>query len=283
MMPRCAYLATTPSRKDTRTVYAAMLQTAVDAAREAGAFLRERVGTVRSIETKQGEERNLVSEIDRRSEGMIIRRIHAAYPGHGILAEESGGSGTSEFTWVIDPLDGTTNFLHGLPIFCVTIGVQHREEVVAGVVYDPNADELYTAERGHGAQLNGRPIRVSKAPDLLRSLLVTGFPYDIARNPDHAVEHFVNFLMAARGIRRLGSAALDLAYLAAGRFDGFWEVNLHPWDMAAGTLLVREAGGTVTGFAGEPHAITMKQIAASNGLIHEEMLAVLKNPAGARR
>ena len=259
-------------------VQVSMLETAIEAARESGAFLKESVGKVRSVETKKGEERNLVSEIDRRSEQMIIERIHRRYPTHGILAEESGGSGSSEYVWVIDPLDGTTNFLHGLPIFCVTIGIQHRGEIVAGVVYDPNADELFTAELGSGAFLNGKPIRVSGAADLIHSLLVTGFPYDIAKNPDHAVEHFVHFLMRARGIRRLGSAAIDLAYVAAGRFDGFWEVNLNPWDMAAGVLLVREAGGMVTGFDGGPHTIAMKQVAASNGLIHRAMLSVLGNP-----
>lgn len=257
-----------------------MLQTAIEAAREAGAFLKESVGKVRSVETKKGEERNLVSEIDRRSEQMIIGSIRKRYPAHGILAEESGGSGSSEYVWVIDPLDGTTNFLHGLPIFCVTIGVQYRGAIVAGVVYDPNTDELFSAELGSGAFLNGTRIHVSGAADLIHSLLVTGFPYDIAQNPDHAVEHFVHFLMRARGIRRLGSAAIDLAYVAAGRFDGFWEVNLNPWDMAAGVLLVREAGGIVTGFGGEPHTIMKKQIAASNGMIHAAMLSVLGNPAG---
>jgi myo-inositol-1(or 4)-monophosphatase len=253
-----------------------MIDLAIDAAREAGQFLRESVGTVRSIETKEGQERNLVSEIDKGSERRIIEKIRSRYPDHAILAEESGGSGSAEFTWVIDPLDGTTNFLHGLPIFCVTIGIAFRGEVVAGVVYDPNLDELYTAERGSGAFLNGRRLAVSHAGELIRSLLVTGFPYDIAENPDHAVEHFVNFLMQAQGIRRLGSAALDLCYVAAGRLDGFWEVNLHPWDMAAGALLVREAGGTVTTFDGGVHTLRHRRIVASNGRIHAAMLDVLR-------
>ncbi len=255
-----------------------MLHVAIEAARTAGAFLRERVGTVRSIEMKQGEERNLVSEIDRGSERLIIDIIHRRYPGHGILAEESGGSGSSEYVWVIDPLDGTTNYLHGLPIYCVTIGIQFRGEIVGGVIFDPNAGELFTAERGAGAFLNDARLRVSGADDLLHSLLVTGFPYDIARNPDHAVEHFTHFLMEARGIRRLGSAALDLAYVAAGRFDGFWEVNLHPWDMAAGVLCVREAGGQVTDFSGTPLTLDRRQIVASNGRIHDAMLRVLAHP-----
>lgn len=258
-----------------------MLQVAIEAARTAGLFLKEHVGKVRNVETKQGEERNLVSEIDRRSEAMIIDIIHRHYPGHGILAEESGGSGNADYVWVIDPLDGTTNFLHGLGIFCVTIGIQYRGEVVGGAIYDPNTDELFTAEKGAGAFLNGARLSVSRSNDLMHSLLVTGFPYDIADNPDHAVEHFVNFLMRARGIRRLGSAALDLAYVAAGRFDGFWEVHLHPWDMAAGVLCVREAGGAVTDFAGNAHTIVREQVVASNGAIHPEMLRVLANP-GAR-
>lgn len=257
-----------------------MIQLAIDAAREAGAFLKEHVGRVRTVETKEGQERNLVSEIDKGSEALIIAKIRDRYPGHAILAEESGGSGDADYTWVIDPLDGTTNFLHGVPIFCVTIGIEHRGELVAGVVYDPNLDELFTAERGSGAFLNGERLRVSQADTLIRSLLVTGFPYDIARNPDHAVEHFTNFLMRARGIRRLGSAALDLCYVAAGRFDGFWEVNLHPWDMAAGVLLVREAGGMVTTFSGGPHTIRHPQIVASNGGIHPAMLEVLRMTDG---
>jgi myo-inositol-1(or 4)-monophosphatase len=255
-----------------------MLQVAIEAARTAGKFLRERVGTVRSIEVKQGEERNLVSEIDRGSERLIIDLIHRHYPDHGILAEESGGSGSSDYVWVIDPLDGTTNYLHGLPIYCVTIGVQFRGETVAGVIFDPNTDELFTVEQGGGAFLNGTRLRVSTAADLPHSLLVTGFPYDIGKNPDHAVEHFVHFLMQARGIRRLGSAALDLAYVAAGRFDGFWEVNLQPWDMAAGVLCVREAGGIITDFAGRPHTIDRRQVVASNGRIHDDMLRVLAQP-----
>jgi myo-inositol-1(or 4)-monophosphatase len=255
-----------------------MLNLAIEAARTAGQFLKESVGKVRAVEVKQGEERNLVSEIDRGSERMIIDMIRSRYPGHGILAEESGGSGASDYVWVIDPLDGTTNFLHGLPIFCVTIGVQFRGEMVAGVVYDPNTDELFTGERGAGAFLNGGRLRVSSADDLIHSLLVTGFPYDIAANPDHAVEHFVHFLMRARGIRRLGSAALDLAYVAAGRFDGFWEVNLNPWDMAAGVLFVREAGGKVTDFGGKPHSIDRRQVVATNGHIHEAMLRVIGSP-----
>lgn len=258
-----------------------MLNVAVEAVKEAGKFLKYSIGRVRSVETKKGEVRNLVSEIDKMSEEKIIGIIKRHYPNHAILAEESGGSETtSEYKWIIDPLDGTTNFLHGVPIYCVTIAVERKEEVVAGVIYDPNLDELFTSEKGSGAYLNGKRMAVSHTSALIQSLLVTGFPYDIAKNPDHATEHFVNFLVEARGIRRLGSAALDLAYTAAGRFDGFWEVNLNPWDMAAGMLFVCEAGGKVTDFAGAPTSIYKKQVLASNGRIHDAMLNVIKKAGG---
>lgn len=254
-----------------------MLNIAIEAAREAGKFLKYSVGRVRHVEVKQGEERNLVSEIDRASEEKIIGIIRRRYPHHAILAEESGGSAPAgDYKWIIDPLDGTTNFLHGIPIFCVTIAIEYKGEVVAGVVYDPNLEELFTAERGSGAYLNGKRMSVSRTTELIKSLLVTGFPYDIARNPDHAIDHFVSFLVEGQGIRRLGSAALDLAYLAAGRFDGFWEVNLNPWDMAAGILFVEEAGGKVTDFSGSPASIYKKQVLASNGAIHDRMLNILK-------
>ncbi len=253
-----------------------MLTTAIEAAKEAGKFLKYSVGRVKNIEMKQGEERNLVSEIDKGSEEKIIGIIKRRYPNHAILAEESGASdSSSDYKWVIDPLDGTTNFLHGLPIFCVTIGVEYKGEIVAGVVYDPNLDELFTAEKGSGAFLNGRRLKVSSASSLINCLLVTGFPYDIAQNPDNAIGHFVNFLVEGQGIRRLGSAALDLSYVAAGRFDGFWEVNLNPWDMAAGVLFVREAGGKVTDFVGGESTIYKKQVLATNGIIHDAMLNVL--------
>lgn len=254
-----------------------MLNVAIEAAREAGRFLKLSVGKVRNIEVKQGDERNLVSEIDRGAEERIIAIIRRHYPGHAILAEESGGSlAPAEYRWIIDPLDGTTNFLHGVPIFSVSIGIERRGELIAGVVYDPNQDEIFTAEKGAGAFLNGRRLKVSSSSVLVESLLVTGFPYNITENPGNAVEHFVHFLMAARGVRRLGSAAMDLCYVAAGRFDGFWEVSLSPWDMAAGALLVQEAGGRVTDMAGGPLNIYQKTVLASNGPIHDTMLAVLK-------
>ncbi len=253
-----------------------MLNVAVEAAREAGRFLKLNVGKVRSVEVKQGEERNLVSEIDRGAEAKIISIIQRHYPQHAILAEESGGSlAPADVRWIIDPLDGTTNFLHGVPIFCVSIGIERKGELVAGVVYDPNLDELFTAEKGAGAFLNGRRLKVSSSSSLADSLLVTGFPYNITANPGNTVEHFVHFLMAARGVRRLGSAALDLSYVAAGRFDGFWEVSLNPWDMAAGALFIQEAGGKISDMRGNPLSIYQKTVLASNGTIHDAMLAVV--------
>ncbi|MEO8166876.1 MAG: inositol monophosphatase family protein [bacterium] len=253
-----------------------MISTAIEAAKEAGKFLKYSVGRVKNIEVKEGEERNLVSEIDKGAEEKIISIIKRKYPSHAILAEESGANDSrSDYKWVIDPLDGTTNFLHGLPIFSVTIGIEYKGEVVAGVTYDPNLDELFTAEKGSGAYMNGRRLSVTKTTRLIDSLLVTGFPYNIAENPENAIGHFVNFVVEGQGLRRLGSAAIDLAYVAAGRFDGFWEVTLNPWDMAAGVLLVREAGGRVTDFIGGDSSIYKKQVLATNGSIHETMLQVL--------
>ena len=236
---------------------------------------------MKTIETKGGEERNLVSDIDKASEARIIEHIKRHYPNHEILAEESGASSTAaEYKWIIDPLDGTTNYVHGVAVYCVTMGIERKGELIAGVVYDPNMEELFTAERGNGAYLNGKRLTVSRTSALVESLLVTGFPYDIAKNPDHAIEHFVSFLTKGRGIRRLGSAALDLAYIAAGRFDGFWEVNLNPWDMAGGVVLVEEAGGKVTGFTGRPTTVYSRQILATNSRIHEAMVSVLQQQPG---
>ena len=254
-----------------------MLNIAVDAAKQAGKFLKQNLGKVREIEQKSGQEKNLVTEIDKRSEKIIIDHIKKYYPGHDILAEESGARSSpgSKYKWIIDPLDGTTNYTHAFPVFCVSIGVEYQEELLLGVIYDPNFDELFTAEKGKGAYLNGRRISVSRTSSLDKSLLVTGFPYNIADNPDHAVEHFVGFLMKAQAIRRMGSAAIDLAYTAAGRYDGFWEVALNPWDMAAGALMVTEAGGTITDFSGAPFSIYRKEVLASNGITHTEMMQVL--------
>jgi myo-inositol-1(or 4)-monophosphatase len=262
-----------------------MLTVAVEAAKEAGKFLKLNLGKVKEIQRKVGQETNLVTEVDRQSEELIVGIIKRHFPQHDILAEESGYKiagvdGTrekkSEYKWIIDPLDGTTNYTHHFPVFAVTIALERAGELILGVVYDPNFDELFTAEKGKGAYINGKRMSVSKTDRLIRSLLVTGFPYNVRDNPDHAIEHFVNFLKEAQAIRRMGSAAIDLAYIAAGRIDGFWEVALNPWDVAAGVLLIREAGGKVTDFSGNPYNVYQKPILASNGVIHEEMLQVLK-------
>jgi myo-inositol-1(or 4)-monophosphatase len=254
-----------------------MIQLAIEAALEAGKFLKHSVGNIRTVETKLGQETNLVTEIDKKSEELIIGMIRKKHPGHDFLAEESGSHDRkSEYRWIIDPLDGTLNFTHGVPMYSVSIAVEHRGEIIAGVVYEPNLGDLFTAEKGKGALLNGKPIHVSKVDRLIESMLVTGFPYTIRDNPDNAVQHFVNMLMKAQAIRRLGSAAVDLSYVACGRFEGFWEVSLSPWDMAAGVLLVQEAGGRFTDFSGNASSVYGKQVLATNGLVHEALVEILK-------
>ena len=254
-----------------------MLDIAIEAAKEAGKFLKKNLGKVRDIQLKEGQEKNLVTEIDKRSEEIIIRIIKRHFQNHDILAEESGKdpSSRSDYRWIIDPLDGTTNFTHGFPVFCVSIAVEYRGEIIVGVIYDPNFDELFIAERGKGAYLNKKRIAVSSINSLNKSLLVTGFPYNIVENPNHAIDHFINFLMKAQAVRRMGSAAIDLAYVAAGRYDGFWEVALNPWDMAAGVLLVTEAGGTITDFHANAFSIYKPEMLATNALIHKQMIEVL--------
>ncbi|MBI3005615.1 MAG: inositol monophosphatase [Ignavibacteriales bacterium] len=254
-----------------------MYKLAVDVAIEAGKFLRMNVGKVKHIERKQGQETNLVTEIDKKAEELIIRRIRNRYGSHDFLGEESGGNqSASEYRWIIDPLDGTTNFTHGLPIYCVSIGLEFRGELRVGAVYDPTLDELFSAEKGKGAFLNGKRISVSTTSKLVESLLVTGFPYDVRENADKLLPHFNNFLMEAQAVRRLGSAALDLCYVACGRFDGFWEAALNPWDMAAGVLILEEAGGKFTDLRGFPSTIYRKELLVSNGALHDQMLEVLK-------
>jgi myo-inositol-1(or 4)-monophosphatase len=255
-----------------------MLNFAIETALEAGRLLLEKFGRITSI-TKKGDI-NLVTEADLASESLIVNRIQSHFPRHKILAEESGEASTGgtdeEHRWIIDPLDGTTNYAHGYPCFCVTIALEVRGDVVIGVTYDPTRDELFTAERGYGAQLNGRPIRVSASEELANSLIVTGFPYDFKRRDDFA-RHLTSFLLSSRGVRRDGSAAIDMAYVACGRFDGFWEEGLNPWDMAAGKLLIEEAGGRVSDYSGHEFSIYRPPVCASNGLIHQEMLEILNS------
>ncbi len=254
-----------------------MINKVIQISKEAGEIVREGFGKNFSIEYKTNAS-NLVTEIDKKSEALIIDFINKEFPGHSVLAEESGSHGTSsEYLWVIDPLDGTTNFAHGLPIFAVSIGVQKNGKTICGVVYDVMRDEIYSAEKGSGSYCNGIKLKVNSNDDLRKSVLVTGFPYNIAENPDHAFERFIASLKAARAVRRLGSAAIDFCYVACGVFDGFWEVHLHPWDICAGKLIVEEAGGLVTNFNGEKIDIYSKQILATNNFVHSYMMKLLSN------
>lgn len=258
-----------------------MLNFAIQAARDAGRILSERYGRAALQVTNKGDI-DLVTEADLAAERLIVERIKSYYPRHSILAEEAGevetvGNQNAEYKWIIDPLDGTTNYAHGYPVFCVSIALEYEGAVVLGVVYDPLRDELFAAERGEGATLNGRRVRVSETEDLNRALVCTGFPYDV-RERSQFVRHFANFIMHAQSVRRDGAAALDLAYVACGRFDAFWEEGLRPWDVAAGVLLIEEAGGRVSHYDDSDFDIYTPPIAASNGLLHEAMLNVLKMP-----
>jgi myo-inositol-1(or 4)-monophosphatase len=254
-----------------------MLNFAIQTAHDAGRILTERFG--REIEISNKGEIDLVTEADLAAERFIIERIKSYYPRHAILAEESDASGIvhegrSEWKWIIDPLDGTTNYAHAYPCFCVSIALERDGKIELGVIYDPLREETFAAERGEGATLNGRRIRVSEIDDLNRAMLCTGFPYNVRELGDFA-RHFYNFIMHAQAVRRDGSAALDLAYVACGRFDGFWEEGLRAWDVAAGVLLIEEAGGRVSNYDGASFSIYKPPILASNGLVHEAMMRVL--------
>jgi myo-inositol-1(or 4)-monophosphatase len=251
------------------------LDVAVEAAKLGGEVLKQSYGQVKKIEYKG--EINIVTEVDKRSEKLIVDLLTSRFPKHSILSEE----GTdlvkpSEFKWVIDPLDGTTNYAHDYPIFCVSVGLEKNGQVIVGAVYQPVFDELFVAEKGNGAYLNGRKIQVSRVQKLRQSLLSTGFPYDVLQDPEQAMKYFAGFVDTAQAVRRDGAAALDLCYVAMGRFDGFWEVRLNPWDTAAGVLIVLEAGGMVTDFQGEPYSIYRDEVMASNGLIHTQMREVFR-------
>ena len=256
-----------------------MLNFAIQTAREAGKILADKFG--RALQVSNKGDIDLVTEADLAAEQLIVERIRSYHPRHAILTEESGnvleaGGADAAHKWIIDPLDGTTNYAHGYPVFCVSIALEHEGRIVLGVVYDPTRDELFAAERGEGATLNGRRIRVSETDELNRALVCTGFPYDVRERGDF-VQHFRRFIMRAQSVRRDGAAALDLAFVAAGRFEGFYEEGLRPWDVAAGVLLVEEAGGRVTHYDGSPFRIYATHIAASNGLVHDEMLEVLRS------
>jgi myo-inositol-1(or 4)-monophosphatase len=246
------------------------LDAAIEIAREAGQILLAHRGV--AFELKG--EHDLVTAADRASEHLIVTRLKERFPEHGIVAEEGGRAEMqAEMRWYVDPLDGTTNFAHGFPMWNVTLALAQNDEVIAGVVYDPLNRELFTAERGAGARLNGAPIRVSKARVLNDALLATGFP-SRKRHQNVNIHFYYQLAMVTHGVRRGGSAAIDLAYTACGRLEGFWEFGLNPWDMAAGTLLVEEAGGKVSGMRGEPLNLHGRYLLADNGLVHDELLAL---------
>jgi myo-inositol-1(or 4)-monophosphatase len=248
------------------------LSAAIEIAREAGALLNGRFERPHEISYKRPMD--IVTEADRRSEALITGRLREIFPSHSIVAEEGGNyKSNSDYCWYVDPLDGTTNFAHGFPVFCVSLGLALRDEVIAGVIYDPTRDELYTAERGSGAFRNGQPLRVSRIDALSEGLLATGFP---PHSTDHErnLQYYFHFTRVSHGVRRAGSAALDLCTVAAGRFEGFWELKLNPWDKAAGVLMVTEAGGQITDLSGGPFNLLADEIFASNGLVHEAMVQV---------
>lgn len=260
------------------SAYGEFTAAAVAVAREAGAILRDGLGGPRQIAYKGTVD--LVTEMDKRSEATIVGAITGRFPQHRIVAEEGSGprEGSSPYRWLIDPLDGTTNYAHGLPHFAVSIALQEGDETIVGVVYDPMRDELFHAEKGGGAFLNDRPIRVSAVDELIRSLLTTGFPYNADLRPV-ALAHFNAFSFSSQAIRRYGAAALDLCFVACGRFDGFYEAHLGPWDAAAGALIVAEAGGTVTDYDNGPFDPFRGVIVATNGLIHGAILQTLAESA----
>ena len=242
------------------------LDVAIEAAKAAGEVLRKGFGGERTLRYKG--EVDIVTEMDERAEQIISDVLKGAFPSYGILAEEGGTLREEEDSrWIVDPLDGTTNYAHALPIFAVSIALEKAGEVACGVVYDPMSQELYAAERGAGATLNGQPIQVSGTDEMIQALIVTGFPYDRDEMPA-AVELFGRFAMLTQGMRRLGSAALDLCYVAAGRLDGYYEGGIWPWDIAAGSLILQEAGGKVTDYKGGEFNLEGKEIVASNGVLH---------------
>jgi len=254
------------------------LQVAISAARAAGAIQRERIHNLGVVNCK-GSPGDLVTEVDFLCEKEIIRQIKDRFPDHSILAEESGNAnGIAPHKWIIDPLDGTLNYSHGYPCYCVSIGLESHGELALGVIYNHNLDELFVAQKGLGSTLNGNPISVSTVSSLKESLLVTGFTPQIVGTLENNIKHFSNLMKACQAVRRPGSAAMDLVYTAMGRFEGFWEMKLKPWDTAAGVLILQEAGGKVSRFDGSPYSIYDDDILVSNGKVHQEMVDILKSP-----
>ena len=246
----------------------------IEAAYAGAQVLRDRFGNISQINKKGPFD--LLTEADTASEKQILRILRKAFPDHAILAEESGANkGTAEFQWLIDPLDGTANYAHQLPFFSISIALAMRDEIVLGLVLNPMDGELFSAISGTGAELNGKPIKVSSTPSVFESLLVTGFPYDVNEIVEPVMNRFSVLQQGSQGVRRLGSAALDICYVACGRFEGFWEQNLKPWDKAAGAIIATEAGAEITDFSNRPFAINQNEILVTNGSIHQEMLSLL--------
>ena len=253
------------------------LETAVTAAREAGKIHLEYLHKEKNIDFKGRI--NLVTDVDRKSEETIIKIIRERHPSHQIIAEETlPDSERQEYTWYVDPLDGTTNYSHAFPIFAVSIALEINREICVGVVYDATRDELFSAVKGKGAFLNNQPISRSNTSNVGKSLILTGFPYEITQR---SIDLFNDFVVKAQAVRRAGAAAVDLCYLAAGRADGFWELDLKPWDMAAGKIILTEAGCKITKFDGSKHSLFDNNTLASNGLIHEEMMEIIKKSGSA--
>jgi len=241
---------------------------------KAGSYLRKNSKKIKSIAFKGAI--NLVTNVDHEVEDILIGSLRKEFPDIGFLSEEIGEiKPGSEAKWIIDPIDGTTNFAHGYPFYSISLALERGKRPVLGIVYDTVRDELFSAEYGRGAHLNGKPIKVSSQKDLKKSLLMTGFSYKLGKSMETNLRHFRNFLIASQAIRRSGSASLDLCYVACGRLDGFWEIELNPWDTAAGWLIVKEAGGEVTTFSGKPYSHYLKEILASNGKIHRQMSKIL--------
>ncbi|MBN9483756.1 MAG: inositol monophosphatase [Bacteroidetes bacterium 43-93] len=252
-------------------------QVLLEATKEAGKIIQQYFQGSFNIENKEGIN-NLVTEVDKHSEKAIIDIIRKNYPEHSIISEEEGEMlQESDYQWIIDPIDGTVNFAHGIPICCVSIGLKHKDELLLGAVYNPMMNELFFAEKGKGAYLNDKPIRVSSKTNFAKACLVTGFPYKWPNSSEHPIRVFERFILEGLPVRRLGSAAIDLCWVACGRFDGFWEYNLSSWDVAAGYLIVQEAGGRITNFDGAPYSVFDKETLATNGHIHEDMLRLIRN------
>lgn len=251
------------------------IDTAITAALKAGSYAKKRKGRIRKISYKG--EINLVTDVDKTCEDIIVSAIQKNFPCHGILSEEGYGSlSHAEYRWIIDPLDGTTNYSRALPIYCVSIALEFRGKIIAGVVYDPEREELFRAEAGRGAFLNKKRIFVSNTRSLKDGFFVTGFAYDVKTSKFDNIDYFRKFIKRSLAVRRLGAAALDLSYVACGRFDGFWEMNLHPWDSAAGMLIVQEAGGKVTKFDNAAYSCYDREILATNANIHKKMIDIMK-------